>query len=171
MDTRPLLLLVLLPCLACPTRARRDDDDTADDDDDSAGRDDDDDATAADDDDATPTAQSPSIVAVQVCQSTTLLGSNGIFEIEVEDAQGNLSAPVTYRVQVDGGSNVSFTWDGALGGHGWIDHVQSIGTAPLLRGTEHTWTFTVLDDAGNLSGAVELAWTIPTDPQGQACGG
>ena len=166
MTTRWMLGLLALVLAACPTGRPPSDDDDADDDDSAV---DDDDATP-DDDDATPGPQAPSVLAVEVCQSTTVMGSFGIFEIEVADEQDNLLAPVTYRVQIDGGSDVTFTWPDALGGHGWIDHTQSIGTAPLLRETEHSWTFTVLDAAANLSEPVDLVWTIPADPQAEACG-
>ena len=169
MRTTWILWLVGLVLVGCPTPSTDDpDDDDAGDDDDSASDDDD---VSPDDDDATAAPQAPVIVAADVCQSTTLLGSNGIFEIEVVDEQDNLLAPVTFRVQVDGGTNVSESWPDALGGHGWIDYVQAIGTAPLLRGTEHTWSFTVLDSTANMSEPFDLVWTIPMDEQAEGCGG
>jgi hypothetical protein len=161
-----LLWLFGLALVGCPAGRQYDDDDASDDDDSAS----DDDDMTVDDDDATSSPQSPTIDSVEVCQSTTLLGSFGLFEIEVSDAQDNLLAPLTYRVQVDAGSNVGFTWDFELGGHGWIDHSQAIGTAPLLRGTEHTWSFTVLDSTGNLSDPWEYVWTVPNDDQAEACG-
>lgn len=163
----PLCFLGLL-LVGCPSRRPVDDDDSAADDDDSAAADDDD-ATVDDDDDGTPATALPVIVNLEVCQQAVLLGAFGRFEIEVTDAQGDLSAPVAYRVRIDTAATVPFQWDEDLGGHGWIDHTVQLLQGNLTRGSQHTFTFEVLDDAGNVSAPVEVTWTIPLDPDAEPC--
>ncbi len=167
---RLLLSLLCLLLVACTTRRVQeddDDDDSAQDDDDSAQ--DDDDSTPTDDDDATGSALSPEIIEITVCQQTVVLGSYARFAVEVSDAQEDMHAPVTYRVQIDTAANTTFDWDEELGGHGVIDHTVQLLQGNLVRGSEHNFTFTVIDDEGNASTPVSLTWTIPLDANAEPC--
>ncbi len=170
-----LLLLALLVAPACATN--RDDDDTTPDDDDASADDDDsgddddtigddDDATSGDDDDSTPAANAPVIVSIQACE-TQLIGSAYIgFEIELDDPDGDLLAPVRYfqswenMDNGDAGPLTQFTVEEDMGNGGTFTHLVRIGQDGISRNRQYEFTYYVLDSAGNQSNIVLLPYFV-----------
>ncbi|MCP4867587.1 MAG: hypothetical protein GY898_02575 [Proteobacteria bacterium] len=176
---RRLSLVITLACAiaACgPTRrGGSDDDDDAANDDDSAAIDDDDatdddDSTPPeDDDDFVPDPQAPEIFEIEVCQVTFSGNSFGLFTIDVVDPDGDMNAPVSYRLQIGSGPLVTHEWDEPLGEAGSIAHTEQIGQSDLPRGTTHDFRFSVRDSANHWSDEEVVTWTIPANSDLEPC--
>ncbi|MEE2828378.1 MAG: hypothetical protein VX498_04245 [Myxococcota bacterium] len=175
----PIVGLFLATLLSgCPVTGERgrDDDDAVADDDDAANDDDslaDDDDSLADDDDSLGDDDddpfTPVIEAIDTCQ-TVLVGIRyGRFDLEVRDPDGDLLAPVVYRLQIDNGPLVTLEFPSALEHGGTLGHLERIGTNLLPDGSEHDFIFQVLDAAGHGSDLYSVSWTIPSSPNIDPC--
>lgn len=171
-------LLVLIPVVlalaACgPVRRSGSADDDASDDDDSGANDDDDDAAddddTTDDDDFVPDPQAPEIVDLFVCQVTFSGNSFGLFTLNVVDPDGDMDAPVGYRLQIGSGALVTHAWDDPLGEAGSIAHTEQVGQSELPRGSTHNFRFSVRDAANHWSDEAVLQWTIPSSSDLDPC--
>jgi hypothetical protein len=154
------LSLLSLLLAGCPDSGGvdSDDDDAATDDDDNA-----------DDDDATVDDQAPSIVGLEVCQVTFSGNSFGLFNIDVLDPDGDMTAPVGYRLQIGSAALDTYAWDETLGEAGTIAHTEQIGQSDLPRGSTHEFRFSVRDSANHWSPEEVLVWTIPTAAELDPC--
>ena len=106
---------------------------------------------------------------VSVCQVTFSGNSFGLFHVDVIDPDGDMGAPLGYRLQIDDGALTTYEWDEPLGEAGTISHSQQIAQSDLPRGTTHEIKFTVRDDANHWSEEAAVVWTIPANPDIDEC--
>jgi hypothetical protein len=116
---------------------------------------DDDDATDDDDVASTP----PLIQNIAACQRTVVGQDFILFTLGVQDAEGDLLAPVQYSIALDIGPPVAFVSGTKIGESGELPHSWEVGTGGVEEGETHDFHFRVFDAAGNASALASVTLT------------